>query len=196
MAVMPVCVHEAIDHPTIGPFMDTLERKEIIPTLPPVPNTNLMDYWKIIASRFANPTLQDTITRICYDGFNRQPKFIVPVAMDALKNAKVALENKKDEDVVDGLALVSAMWCRYCQGVTEAGDIIPPNDNEWDVLIKTALEAKSEPTVWLDSLPQVYGLAGEDPTFRKAFTKALNVIQDKGVEAAMQEYIKANAGKI
>merc|ERR1719414_2564988 len=27
-------VHDAVSHPTIGPFLDTLERTEIIPTVP------------------------------------------------------------------------------------------------------------------------------------------------------------------
>lgn len=173
--------------------MNTLERKEIIPTLPPVPNTDLIEYWKIIASRFANPTLQDTITRICFDGFNRQPKFIVPVAGDALKQPG----SEDDPDgVADGLALVSAMWCRYCQGTTEAGTVIEPNDPEWDTLVKAAASAKSKPTLWLDALPQVYGTVGQNTVFRKAFTDALNSIQDNGVEQAMKDYIKANEGKI
>ncbi|KAG7336858.1 multiple polyol-specific dehydrogenase [Nitzschia inconspicua] len=186
-------VHEAITHPTIGPFMNTLERKEIIPTLPPVPNTNLIEYWNIIASRFANPTLQDTITRICFDGFNRQPKFIVPVAKDALMNAK--LSGDTDAGVVDGVALVSAMWCRYCQGTTEAGQAIGPNDPEWETLARAANKAKMEPTAWLDALPQVYGSVGHDPVFRAAFVNASNAIQRKGVEQAMQDFTEANVSK-
>ena len=186
-------VHNAIGHTTISPFMDVLERKEIIPTLGPVPDTNLEDYWGIIASRFANPTLQDTITRICFDGANRQPKFIVPVVADALAKAAASGDDAGSYDgVVDGLALVSAMWCRYCQGVTEAGETIDPNDPDWDNLHKIAVEAKTNPTVWLDSLPHVYGSVGKNPVFREAFEKAMVSINEKGVEGAMQAYIDAN----
>ena len=35
---------------------------------------------------------------------------------------------------VKGLALVSAMWCRYCYGESESGKTIPPNDPSWDRL--------------------------------------------------------------
>jgi len=110
-------VHEAMEHKTIGPFLDTLERNEIIPTVPPVPNTNLTKYWNIIEERFSNPVLQDTIARNCFDGANRQPKFIVPVIADALAK----------KSGVEGLALVSAMWSRYCHGTTEAGETIESN---------------------------------------------------------------------
>jgi len=176
-------VHEAIEHPTIGPFMDILERKEIIPTLPPVPDTDLEEYWSIINSRFANPTLQDTIVRICYDGTNRQPKFIVPTASDGVKKG----------ESVDGLALVSAMWARYCQGTTATGETIAPNDGDWEQLHAAAMDAKKEPLIWLDSLPHVYGELGTNPVFRQAFSDALKSIEEKGVEGAMQQYIDANS---
>jgi mannitol 2-dehydrogenase len=178
-------VHEAIVHPTISKFLDKLERTEIIPTVGPVPDTNLVDYWGIIASRFANPTLQDTITRICFDGSNRQPKFIVPVVTDI-----VAIDG--NDTAVDGLALVSAMWCRYCRGVTEKGDEIQPNDPDWDNLHSAALTAMTNPTFWLDRLPHVYGSVGQNPKFRKAFENSMLSIDLLGIEGAMKAYIDAN----
>lgn len=175
-------IHEAMEHPIIGPFLDTLERHEIIPTVPPVPDTDLKEYWGLIAKRFANPVLQDTIGRNCYDGASRQPKFIVPTAGDGLKAGKS----------VDGLALVSAMWCRYCMGTTEAGETIPANDPQWDALQSKAQAAKKDPTVWLGMI-DVYGDVGLDPVFKESFGKALTTIENKGVEIVMQEYIATRA---
>jgi mannitol 2-dehydrogenase len=99
-------VHDAMEHPVISAFLDCVQRKEVIPSVPPVPDTDLFDYWELIQARFANPMILDTIDRICFDGANRQPKFIIPPAAD----------NLRDGRPIDGLALVSAMWCRYCQG--------------------------------------------------------------------------------
>lgn len=172
-------VHEAMEHPTIGPFLNALERNEIIPTVPPVPDTVLTEYWELIAKRFENPTLQDTIGRNCYDGANRQPKFIVPVATDGVKAGRP----------VDGLALVSAMWCRYCQGTTEAGETIAPNDPQWDRLQALAKQAATEdPQLWLTGLKEVYGSIAHNPSFVQAFSKAMQTIQKDGVESAMQQY--------
>lgn len=175
-------VDESMSHPTIAAFLDSLERTEIIPTIPPVPDTTLGEYWKTIALRFSNPTLKDTIRRNCYDGASRQPKFIVPVAQDNLKaNRSVA-----------GCAIVSAMWCRYCQGKTESGKTIEPNDPQWDTLHSLALQAQVSPKLWLEGLPEVYG-ESVDPRFVGAFEKALASIQTDGVEATMMKYATANA---
>src|SRR5271157_5055279 len=46
---------------------------------------------------------------------------------------------------VEGLALVSAMWCRYCYGEAESGKTIPPNDPSWDRLRAAARSARSDP---------------------------------------------------
>ena len=59
-------------------FLEKLTKSEILPVVPPPPNTNLDDYRELIARRFANPKIGDTIQRLCFDGSNRQPKFILP----------------------------------------------------------------------------------------------------------------------
>lgn len=177
-------VHESMEHTTISAFLDTLERHEIIPTVPPVPDTVLNDYWTTIANRFTNPTLSDKIARNCYDGLSRQPQFIVPTMQDNMKAGRS----------VDGMALVSAMWCRYCQGTTESGKEIPPNDPQWDRLHTLALQAKDDPKIWLQELSEVYG-SNVSPEFVSAFEKALFSIQTDGVEAAMKKYVAANNKK-
>ena len=173
-------VHEAIWHPLIGPFLDALERNEILPTVTPPADTSLEGYLDLIFRRFSNPTINDTITRICFGGASNQPKFTIPVAVDNLEAGRG----------VDGIALVSALWCRYCQGTTEAGDRISPNDPQWDRLQGIAQKAASDPSVWLDALHDVYGDVGQNPIFVASFTKALKRIQDDGVEAAITEYLE------
>lgn len=73
-------VHEALEHPVIGPFLDALEYSEIIPTVGPVPNVSLPEYWTLVAKRFANPTIMDGIPRICFGGrlINRNLPFPLP----------------------------------------------------------------------------------------------------------------------
>ena len=174
-------VDGAMNHELIGPFLDIIEKTEIIPTVPPVPGVVLEEYWDIIKERFSNPTIEDTIGRNTYDGASRQPKFIVPVAADALKKGTK----------IDGLAMVSAMWCRYCQGTTESGKPVPSRDPIWSRLTETAEEAKTNPNAWL-AMKDVYGEVGENPEFQAAFAKALNIINEEGVEAALKSYIAEN----
>lgn len=170
-------VHEAMQHQVIAAWLEALERREIMPRVPPVPDTNLDDYLALISNRFANPTIGDTIRRLCLDGSNRQPKFIVATLRDALAC----------EGPIEGLALESAFWCRYCEGRTEAGDVIEPNDPAWSRLQAVAQASRTDPQAWLD-MADIYGEAGRHPRFQKAFADALNAIRDKGVVAVLKAY--------
>jgi mannitol 2-dehydrogenase len=188
-------VHQAMEHEVISKFLDVLERTEIIPTLGPVPNTSLPEYWELIAGRFANSCMNDTLSRICFDGANRQPKFIIPVITDQLKRRDQHQNNDNDskggdDTGVDGLAIVSALWCRYCEGTDEAGEKIAPNDPIWDRLNETACKAKAtkDPSCWLD-MEDIYGTVGTHPQFVDSFSKAWHMIQERGVEATLQNYI-------
>ena len=171
-------VHEAMANPLIRGFLDRVETEEIIPYVPPVPDTNISDYYRLIVQRFSNPEIADTERRLCLDGSNRQPKFIIPSIRDAL-----AAGGK-----VDGLALVSALWCRYCYGVTDSGTHILPNDPNWDYLQAQSRAAKEAPVVWLQMKP-IYGDLNRDERFVTSFSRALAELWEKGTAAVLRDYV-------
>lgn len=171
--------HEAMEHPLIRGFLEKVEHEEIIPIVPPVPETDLRDYYKKIEERFANPKIGDTIRRLCLDGSNRQPKFIIPSISDRLKAAAG----------VTGLALESALWCRYCFGTTESGKKIEPNDPNWDRLVHVARKAKDNSVAWLE-MEDIYGDIGNSEEFRERFTLILQAIWSEGVESILTRYLK------
>lgn len=171
-------VHEAMEHPLIRSFLTRVEEEEIIPVVPPVPNTDLDAYHRLIQRRFANPRIGDTIRRLCLDGSNRQPKFIIPTIADRLARGLP----------VDGLALESALWCRYCFGVSESGAVIEPNDPNWDRLQAQARRAKDDPAAWL-AMDDIYGSVAADPSFRTAFAGALRSLWAEGTVATLERYL-------
>jgi len=171
-------VHEAMAHPLIRGFLEKLEREEIIPIVPPVPDTSLTDYYELIERRFSNPKIGDTVTRLCLDGSNRQPKFILPSAADRLKAGQS----------VTGLALVSAFWCRYCYGETDSGKVIPPNDPSWNRLNQEARRARSDPKAWL-GMTDIFGDLARDPAYIAAFSHALDTIWSIGTKATLEAYL-------
>ena len=101
--------HEAMQNDLVRNFVQKVQQYEIAPVVPPVPGVNLDAYRSSVVQRFANPAIKDTISRLCLDGSNRQPKFIVPTLTDRLR----------DGTSIEGLALACALWCRYCEGTTE-----------------------------------------------------------------------------
>ena len=175
-------VHEAMQEPLVRGFLEKLEREEIIPTVPPVPGTDLGDYFKLIDQRFSNPKIGDTVRRLCLDGSNRQPKFIIPTIADRLKAGKG----------IDGLALESALWCRYCFGTTNSGVVIEPNDPNWDRLQATAKAAKGDAAAWL-AMEDIYGDVGKSRVFAEAFVRALAALWSGGTRNTLSRYVGATA---
>jgi mannitol 2-dehydrogenase len=171
-------VHQAMEDSQIGPFLERLTQNEILPVVPPPPGVSLADYKALIARRFANPKIEDTIPRLCFDGSNRQPKFILPTVVDRLKAGAE----------VKGLALVSALWCRYCYGETESGKTVAPNDPSWDRLQSAARSARNDPGAFL-AMRDIFGEAGRNPAYVAAFSHALARLWKDGVRPTLADYL-------
>jgi mannitol 2-dehydrogenase len=171
-------VHEGMENELVRGFLKKLHVDEIIPTVPPVPGVVLEDYRALIEKRFANPKIGDTIRRLCLDGSNRQPKFIIPTIADRLKTGAP----------VEGLALESALWCRYCHGTTDSGAIIEANDPSWDRLVRASRAAKSDPVAWL-SMDDIYGDVGRSPIFEAAFARHLKALWAHGTAEVLRRYL-------
>ncbi|MGR3466093.1 mannitol dehydrogenase family protein [Limimaricola sp.] len=172
-------VHDAMADPRIVSWLAALETREIIPTLAPIEGVDFETYRRKVAERFANPEIGDTIPRLCFDGTNRQPKFILPVIRDALAAGRP----------VEGLALEVAMWCRYCAGTDEAGAAIAPNDDNAEDLKRRALATKDDPSAFLSNAA-VFGDLGDNPTFADAFARQIGAVWADGVAAALDRYAK------
>lgn len=170
-------VHEAMADARIARFLAKLLDDEVIPVVPPVPGVDLREYKASVVQRFANPAVGDTIRRLCLDGSNRQPKFIVPTLAARLEAG----------GSIDGLALASAAWCRYCLGRSDSGAAIAPNDDRWAQLGAIAREAQGDPRAWL-AMRDVYGDTGNHPRFVAAFGAALRELARDGAARALARY--------
>jgi mannitol 2-dehydrogenase len=172
--------HEAAAHPLIRAYLREVIERDVLPNVSAVPGFTPQEYLETILTRFSNPAVADTISRLCCDGTNRQPKFIVGSIKDCLKAGKSP----------DGLALSSALWSRYCLGRDDNGGVLEPNDPAWDRLQEVAQKAQSDPAIWLGQ-EHVYGSVGRDLTFMAAFEKYYRLVQEKGTSGAIQTYLAA-----
>lgn len=171
-------VHDAMADPLVRGFLDKLETDEIIPCVPPVPGVSLGAYYELVCRRFANPDVGDTIPRLAQDGSNRQPKFILPSTRDRLRaGADVA-----------GLALESALWCRYCAGTTDAGGPLKVDDPNADRLMSAAMAAKDQPASFLE-LRDIFGDIADSTLFRSRFEAALKSLWQVGTRMTLQRYL-------
>lgn len=175
-------VHDAMADPLIAGFLRKLAHAEIIPTVPPIAGVDFAAYFELIASRFSNPEVGDTIPRLCLDGSNRQPKFILPTVRDRL-------EAGAD---LSGLALEVALWCRTCAGTAEDGSAIEIADERAAELTRRALAARGTPQAFLDFTP-VFGDLGRERPFADAFARDLGALWAEGVRPVLSRYIDSGA---
>ena len=171
-------VHDAMADRSVRDWLLALEQREIIGTLKPIPSVSYADYLAKIVERFSNPEIGDTIPRLCLDGSNRQPKFILPVLRDALAAGTPT----------DGLALEVALWCRYCAGTDDAGNPIAPNDDNAADLKVRAMAARTDPGAFIGNTV-VFGDLGQNATFAAQFGAHLAALWTKGTRSVLAGYV-------
>lgn len=172
-------IAETMVHPIIHAFLRKVVTQEIAPHVEPVPGCTAAEYLDLIDRRFSNPEIADTTRRVAFDGSSRQPGFLVPSIRDGLSKGVS----------INGLALATALWARYCLGAREDHSVIPPNDPNWSLLNTQAKAARANPEVWLDMRP-IYGDLAEDAGFREIFSDHLRTIYREGVEATLRTYLE------
>ena len=173
-------IADCMAHDRIAAFFRKVETDEIAPHVRPVPDMAPTAYVDLIARRFANPAIRDTVRRVAFDGSSRHPGFVLPVLRDALAA----------DAPVEGLALVEALWARMCEGMREDGSAIAPNDPHWDDLAAAARAARDDPAAWL-AQRRFYGDLAQSPRFAGAFARWLGVLWRDGTDAALRAYVSA-----
>ena len=171
-------VHDAMADPLISGFLNKLTVEEILPTVPAIPGVSLTDYIGVVAKRFSNSALGDTIPRLCLDGSNRQPKFILPTIAARLAAGQT----------IDGLALEVALWAHYCAGRRDDGETITIDDPNADRLRERALAAREDPSRFL-AMPDIFGPLAESPDFVAAFSAALKRLQEHPARTVLEDYL-------
>jgi len=171
--------HEAMATPLIRDFLRKVLTDDVMAFVPDVPGFTPGQYLDSICTRFANPGVADTIRRLCHDGSNRQPKFVIPSVNDNLAGGHTPY----------GLALSCALWCQYCAGRNDQGDIISDNDPNWAKLHETAIQAQTDARAWL-AQDEIYGKLGNDQRFLNAFSSALKSLGTVGTEMTIRSYLR------
>ena len=171
-------VDAAMADPLIIEYLDKLILEEVIPTLTPIEGVDFLEYFNSVKTRFSNSRIGDTIPRLCLDGSNRQPKFILPVINERLES----------NQSINGLALEVALWCRYCAGTRDDHKPIEVVDENASRLKLHAMKAKSDPVVFLTML-DIFGDLGNRDRFTTKFVIALKALWSNGTAATLTNYI-------
>lgn len=170
-------IADCMADPQVAGFLHRVGMQEIAPTVAPLPEMTPAAYADLIARRFANPAVRDTVRRVAFDGSSRHKGFVLPILRDRLR----------DGASVEGLALTEALWARMCAGTREDGSPIAPNDPAWDDLRAAAERARSRPLAWLEQRA-IYGDLAAATPFAEAFERWLSLIWAEGTRAALSRH--------
>jgi mannitol 2-dehydrogenase len=171
-------VDEVLADPLFAELVERYMRLEATPTLPPVPDTDLVEYRRMLLERFANPAVSDTLARNCAEGSERIATFVLPVIREQIAGG----------GPFDLAALAVAAWARYAAGVDEDGRPIPVVDARLDRL--APLLRTSDPLAVL-SLGEVFGDLADDERFRSAYQRGADLLARYGARGAVARLVAA-----
>ncbi|GGM11567.1 mannitol dehydrogenase family protein [Deinococcus aerophilus] len=167
-------VHEACAHPLFVEFLLGYMAREATPTLRPVPGMDLEAYRHELIDRFASTAIQDTLSRLIFDGSERIPKFLLPVVREQLERG----------GEIERAALVVAAWSVYIGGVTEG--LFPPLQDQRAAQLTDAVAREAQqPGAFLE-LTGVFGDLGQHERFRSAYLEARASLRGHGALGALQ----------
>jgi mannitol 2-dehydrogenase len=170
------CVHEAVADREIADWILRLMQTEVIPVLAPIPGVDYEYYLATCLDRFGNTEVRDTIARLCQDGSNRQPKFILPTITEALASGRP----------LEGLALEVAIWCRYCA----ESDVL--DDPRAERLREAARQAPQRPAAFLD-VTEVFGSLGVQERFAREFARQVEAVWSGDVRSVLRSFLNGKA---
>jgi mannitol 2-dehydrogenase len=161
-------------------LLDYMER-EATPTLPQVPGIDLDGYRRTLIDRFANPSIRDTLARLCAEGSDRIATFLLPVIQQQLR----------DGGDITRAALVVAGWARYAEGFDEQGEPILVVDRLLEVVRTAAAVQRRDPVAFLTHIPALQDLARHE-RFVESFTEHLRSLHTRGARATVAAVVSSS----
>jgi mannitol 2-dehydrogenase len=167
-------VHQAALDPLFRAFLLGYMDEEATPTLAPVPGIDLGAYKHQLIERFSNPEVRDTVARLCAQGSDKIPKWLLPVIREQLATGG---------DIRRSAAVVAA-WARYAEGVDEQGDPIEVVDRLGESLTRLARRQRVDLDAFISNR-QVFGDLADNERFARAYRSALALLHERGARATL-----------
>ena len=168
---------EAMGNPLIRQAVEWL-MDEVSPTLPPLPGIQLDSYKQTLIERFGNPKVRDQLSRLCLNGSDKLPKFILGSLRDKLAQG----------GSVTYLSFAIALWFRYLNGTNEQGHPLPIDDPMALPLTEKALIGKDDPTPLL-TIDTIFGDLSNSPAFVTAVTHHLQALYALGTRETLSRLL-------
>ncbi|MGB7088004.1 MAG: mannitol dehydrogenase family protein [Phormidesmis sp.] len=151
---------------------------EVTPTLPTLPGVNIGDYKQTLIERFSNPKVRDQLSRLCLNGSDKLPKFILGSLRDKLEQG----------GSIDYLSFTIAVWFRYLSGKDEQGQPLSIDDPMAATLIEKAQRGGSDPTPLL-SMTEIFGELSESNRLTDAIADYLQQLYASDTQKVLTQLL-------
>jgi mannitol 2-dehydrogenase len=167
--------HEVCADPVFVAYLLAYMDNEATPTLAEVPGIDIAAYKRQLIERFANPSVADTLARLCAESSERIPKWLVPVIHDNLAAGRP----------VDLSAAIVASWARYAEGQDEQGAPIEVVDRrKEEVMAAARRQLDSDPRAFVRNR-DLFGDLAERTEFTVPYLRALGSFHKLGARATI-----------
>jgi len=170
--------HEATNDPLIRQLLNEYMEFEATPTLLPVPGVDIPEYRATLISRFSNPEVKDTLSRLCAESSDRIPKWLVPVIQKNISNGgEIRLS-----------AAIVASWARYAEGIDESGNEINVVDPLRDDLVAIAKTQRQNSLAFIQNRT-LFGDLVDNAEFASCYSEVLNSLHQFGAQTTLKNLL-------
>ncbi len=176
-------------HPTINACMEdetfvayvrAFMDQEATPVLDAVEGIDLSEYKDSLQERFANPTIKDSVSRICSESSAKLPKFLIATIR----------ENLAQEGSIQYATLVIAAWCYYSdKRADKDGQPIEISDALSKELHRAAQQTSTDPLAFIRQ-ESLFGDLIQNERFTQLYTEMIQKIyEDARIRKHMQSIL-------
>ncbi|MTJ82559.1 MAG: mannitol dehydrogenase family protein [Telmatospirillum sp.] len=177
-------IADAMADPLLPKVIRRLWDQDLIPTLPPVPGTDVVAYTAALEGRFRNPGVRHKTIQISSDGSQKLPPRLLEPALDRLKagsRAKV-------------VPLAVAAWIRFLLGKDEKGVSYTIADPLSARLAQVVADCGADAGRLVDALFAIEDIffpeLAADAEFRADVLGHLRSLLERGVRTTLEDFLK------
>jgi mannitol-1-phosphate/altronate dehydrogenase len=167
---------QAMRDSMIRRYFERLMAQEIVPLLPPIPGIDLAEYQRTLLTRFSNPAIRDSLSRLCRRGSTKMPAYLLPSLHAAVRRGSQR----------QLLTVAVAGWFWYLRGTDLRGNPIRVVDPDAGRLQRLARIGGTDPRPLL-GCRDIFGDLVEDESFVAVLTRCLEILDDTGVHGLLSD---------
>ncbi|CAH2603302.1 D-mannonate oxidoreductase [Rhodovastum atsumiense] len=177
-------VADGMDDADLSAFVRRLWRDDLVPTVPPVPGTDIVSYTGELEQRFRNPAIRHRTIQIAMDGSQKLPPRLLDPALERLRAGADA----------SCIAFVVAAWIRFLAGCNDAVEGYAVSDPMADRLLQVREACNGDTVALVDALFAIPEIFGPDIAahagFKAAVVANLRAIRADGMRRALAGFLR------